>query len=124
MSSPSSVPTTSSVSTTPKAPKRKRVRDFNLPYVPFEYDTFNETDSEEERQMVEAVEYMERRRRQDAGISQNWPIHRGYLRYTLEDVAMENSKDVLEHWMKLFSPSQQPWSEKISRNKAEKIPLL
>ena len=85
----------STCSTTPTAASRRTVRSLNLPYVPFQYDTFEETDSEEEREMAKAAEYMARRQQQDADMSQDWPIHRGFLIYTLEDVAHENSKETL-----------------------------
>ena len=93
--------------TTPKAPKRQRVRR----YIPFSYDTFDEMDSEEERNMADAAERMTRRRQEDASPSVNWPIHRGYLIYSLEDVACENNRETLEKWLDLFSPATQPRSE-------------
>ena len=61
--------------------------------------------------MAKAAEYMARRQQQDADMSQDWPIHRGFLIYTLEDVAHENSKETLMQWHKLFNPSAQPRSE-------------
>ena len=42
---------------------------------------------------------------------EDWPIHQYCLCYTLEDVACENDKDTLEHWLRLFSPATQPWSD-------------
>ena len=100
-----STPKSTYVPTTPKAPKRKRVRDFNIPYQAFEYDTFDETESEPEIQAKAREEKTEDRMWDD------WPIHQGYLTYTLEDVALENCKDTLEQWLKLYCPSRQPWSE-------------
>ena len=101
MSSPSTI----YVPTTPKAPKRRRVSQLKLPYVPFECDTF-ESESEPEIQAKPRTEEKTEDRLWD-----DWPIHQGYLTYTLEDVALENSKDMLERWLKLYSPSRQPWSE-------------
>ena len=94
-----SSPTTTYVPTTPKAPKRKRVRDFSIPYQPFQYDTFDETESEPEfvkpRQQKTDEELM----------MEDWPIHQYCLCYTLEDVACENDQKTLEHWLRLFSPA-------------------
>ena len=75
------------------------------------YDTFEETDSEEERQMAKAAEYVERKQQEGMDVDNDWPIHRGYLTYTLEDVALENNKDILEQWLERFTPSAQPRSE-------------
>ena len=61
--------------------------------------------------MADAAERMTRRRQEDASPSLNWPIHRGYLLYTLEDVSCESDKDTLQHWLELFSPSSQPRSD-------------
>ena len=97
-------PTSTYVPTTPKAPKRRRVRQLHLPYVPFQCDTF-ESESEPEIPAKPQEQKTEDRMWDD------WPIHQGYLQYTLEDVALEDSKEILEQWLKLYSPSRQPWSE-------------
>ena len=94
-------PTSTYVPTTPKAPKRRRVRKLKLPYVPFECDTF-ESESEPEIPV---------KPREEDRMWDDWPIHQYCLCYTLEDVACENDKDTLEHWLRLFSPATQPWSD-------------
>ena len=38
----------------------------------------------------------------------DWPIRRGYTIYTVEDVALQENVEILEQWLKLFTPSSQP----------------
>ena len=61
--------------------------------------------------MAKAAEYVERKQQDGLDVDNDWPIHRGYLTYTLEDVALENNKDILEQWLERFTPSAQPRSE-------------
>lgn len=53
-----------------------------------------------------------RRRRQPSpeAVESDWPIHRGYLRITLADVACETQTQRLQQWLQVFSPSTQPQS--------------
>lgn len=92
---------TSTAPSTPKAPKRARVRQFELPYQPFEYDTFGSEEEEEELRPVWTEEEW----------GSEWPIRRGYATYTLEDVAREECAETLEQWLKLFTPSGQPQND-------------
>ena len=87
----------SSTPTSSKASKKKR-----------QYESFDDMESEEERQMANTAE---RQWMGDIEKSSDWPIHQGYLAYTLEDVALECDKKTLENWLKLFTPSAQPRSE-------------
>ena len=72
-----STPTTTYVPTTPKAPKRRRVRQLKLPYVPFECDTFDETESEPE------IVNSRQQKTDEELMMEDWPIHQYCLRYTL-----------------------------------------
>ena len=61
--------------------------------------------------MAKAAEYVERMQQQDTDILHDWPIHHGFLMYTLEDIAHEDCVKTLNCWLRLFTPSRQPQSD-------------
>ena len=60
------------------------------------------SDSDEEEGVIKMQKHIEYRpKRKDW--CYEWPIHRWFLKYTLEDVALESNRDTLLEWQKLFT---------------------
>ena len=90
----------SSHNTTPTAENRNCVRRrLEFPHIPFETDTFEETDEEEPVPELRT------------DVCDDWPIRNGYLTYSLEDIARENCEETLNCWLRLYTPSAQPQSD-------------